>query len=399
MQNIHFDNLIEESINKINLGEKSAEVILKEMSHQILKWAVNDIDFVKTNILRMVPVDNILITDRLLFQYYDCIFRESTGWEIHKCISELSRALEYFDEFKNLPSHLMFSGALSMLKGDRELAYKFYSESSKVANSEFAGLPRMFLGGNSVLTDIDWVGENKKLPGVQVLINQYFSRQDDEGAGVIFFAADNKYFGSFKDFILDNLKKVNSKTAVHFHVVDCNEAYKKLDPHEYGDYSVNYSREDFKYFRDKTFFATSRFYRALEILNKYNKSIYISDIDNRFIQNPAEFFEKVKGFDIGLRFNKNGDWFPWWGPSAGSFYAANTDMGRTFLKHLKEYISAKFNVNKPSYTWWFDQLALNDVYHYCKENYPEMKFVNLNDHEYLLSVIRHDDELQSLKSK
>lgn len=131
----------------------------------------------------------------------------------------------------------------------------------------------------------------------------------------------------------------------------------------------------------------------------YNKNMYIGDVDNKFVCNPEDFFNKVKGFDVGLRFNKNGSWFPWWGPSAGSFYVANTEMGITFLKHLNEYISERFKVNQSRYTWWFDQLALNDVYHYCKENYPQMKFVNLSEAQYFLSVVRHDDEVQSLKSK
>lgn len=394
---VNIDNLILESILKFDMVDSDKELILNRFSHQLLCCVVDDINLYKNLIyLNIAKYDNIYINERLVFQYFDCLFRASTSWDGSKCIDELTKVLSELDAFKDNPSYLMFKGALYMLKGDRASAFQFY-ERSATRSKDFFGLPRMYLGANSIIVGLDWLHSEKRLPAIFPKIQKFKTDCSVENSNVIFLAADSRYFNNFNNFILNNLKDLKSKIMLHFHVVDWDKTCESFRFEIAVDFKIGLSCEDYRYFRDKTYFATVRFYRALEIMNVYNSNLYIGDTDNKFMVNTESFFDSVKEFDVGLRFNKNGNWFPWWGPSAGSFYAANTEYGHIFLKHLNEYVAQRFKVNQSKTTWWFDQLALNEVYFYCKENYPEMKFVNLSEVKYLMSVVRPDSELGDSK--
>jgi hypothetical protein len=105
----------------------------------------------------------------------------------------------------------------------------------------------------------------------------------------------------------------------------------------------------------KTFYACSRFLFADKLLEYFSK-IYIMDADIHFLDNPANFFNLLKGKKIAFPINsKLGFIAPWRRCMAGNFYIEKDESTYQFLTDIKLYITRGL-LNE--YSWMLDQNAI-----------------------------------------
>lgn len=337
------------------------------------------------------------LIQRIVTQYFDSFFRlfllSKCGDERKYIINELNSEIYSISiRFPGYSSEL-FRGASYLLRGERIKAFACYQNASRLA-MPLHGLPRMYLGANSVRADSnnDWLGCNEKLPAISESV-PVPTISSNSGA-IIVLSCDISYFCKFGQSSYESIRSHSTDQPIPYHVIG--EAHPVVPDVIYQDQNVYLCFEKYKYKNDRTYFATARFYRALEFICKTNMSLYISDVDNIFIREPELVLNLLAKSNVGLRFVNNSDWFPWWGPSAGSVYISNKPGGRHFANLLRQYISKRLVVNGRG-NWWFDQLALNEVSHYICTAADKSYFINLTDLVYHLSIANNTQSVLNAK--
>jgi hypothetical protein len=299
------------------------------------------------------------------------------------------------NRFGELPAVLLYRGAEAMLSNQRSDAFTFYIQAANEAGE--SGLSRMYVGAYSVRsTDVrDWTeGGPKKPIGCQKQIS-WLCEPLEKGKICVLVAADDAYFQKFGRLLYDNFRSLDRSSQIHFHVINWSDDCLKVLPA--NDRRLSISHEKYRYVRDYTYFAAVRFFRALEIMSHLNVPLYITDIDNKFRASASEILEELRSHDAGFRFQENGLWFPWWGPSAGNTWLNYNAEGMIAAEWLRDYVGSRFVVNKPARTWWFDQLALNEIQNHARN--CGYRIADLGQPHLAVSVARPRSEITDLKSK
>lgn len=124
----------------------------------------------------------------------------------------------------------------------------------------------------------------------------------------------------------------------------------------------------------KAFFACSRFIHALEIMNKFNRDLYIMDADMMMIDSPYEFFKKSKEHDMVCTTVSGFDYFSSWKKfSIGNIYFKNNDKSKLVLELMRTYILE--NMYEKT-AWTLDQNAISYSIDYCRDNEVKIDIVN-----------------------
>ena len=294
------------------------------------------------------PVTPLL--DRVAIQLLDSTLRR----QFQDNVELLDRVDWLAQKWPHIPAADLYQGAVSFNNGDRASAFASFRRAATAAHQ----LPRMYIGAYSIgsHTIDDWNASTGSHPFLQdtvtwVVPAAYRSR------AVILVGADCRFFVKFAARFYETLRRVDDTIPVHFHVVNWDDECAAILPQHP---TVSISSEAYRYVKDYAYFATCRFYRAAEIMKALGSSLYITDIDNDVVA-PFRRCRDLKDYACGFRHMQTGNWFPWWSPSAGNTWLANTTEGRTVAKWLRNYIATRFPAHKNA--WWFDQLALNEVRH------------------------------------
>ncbi len=329
------------------------------------------------------------LIDHLIVQSLDAIFRMKSvaGGEKRAHIRRLIG--KYEDRFGERPGTLLFRGAAAQSAGNRAEAASAYTKAAEMSLP--IGLPRMYLGAHSVVLEpFDWAAPKVSSPIVKEQITLRKSASTRSSATIV-VGSDANYFIKFANFLLASLRQSHSVAPVHFHVVNWTDACEHVANALPEPFSI--STEVYPHATDWAYFATVRFLRARQIGEALGP-IYITDIDNQFVDNFDAILKHLHKYDAGFRMHYMGEWFPWWAPSGGNLWINSTPGGLSIASMLERYISLRFQPAR-YLSWWFDQLALNEVYHQCGVS----NIVNLSDPSLSVSVARPYEEVKKLKAK
>jgi len=282
------------------------------------------------------------VFDLISCHYFDARFRSGLVSNIGDDIDAL------LSGNRDLPHLRVQRGAAFYINGDRASAYQQFI---KAASSPRA-LGRMFLGAYSIkpyneLASI-WNYQTSALQEVSAL--EWVKKNNSVSSPHIVFGCDARFFVNFASDVCTNLYQTGNKAAVHFHVsnwsAQCSRIADSLDASISIESAPN----------DRTWFATSRFYRVAEFLNVFNAPVLVADIDIKFNKAPVTI-----PCDIAFRTSPINH-LPWYSPTGGCVYFSNTANGIKFAEYLRRYIATRFRFAYPR-SWWFDQLALNELLH------------------------------------
>ncbi len=289
------------------------------------------------------PYTSEEVFDLVACHYFDARFRTGLVSNIGEEIDEL------LSGNRELPHLRVQRGAAFYINGDRASAYQQFI---KAANSP-RPLGRMFVGAYSInpYNEIASIWNYQASTLQQVSALQWVKTQNN-GAGSphIVFGCDARFFINFASDIYTNLYLTGNKAPVHFHVTNwsaqCSAIADSLDASISTELAPH----------DRTWFATSRFYRVAEFLKAFNAPVFVADIDIHFNKAPSS----MPG-DLAFRTTAVTH-LPWYSPTANCVYFSNTENGIKFAAYLRRYIATRFCFSYPR-TWWFDQLALNELLH------------------------------------
>lgn len=174
------------------------------------------------------------------------------------------------------------------------------------------------------------------------------------------FSADSRYFLSFSEKLIGSFSNIGTLT-IHFHVINPEKNVFVKIKHlrsAYPELKVNFSWSYFNVeFNKRAYYATSRFLIARAIMDKYDSSLVIGDID--LIKNGSIdcFFNRLSGFDAGFRIRPQRCYFPWKKVLVGLVYLRNNEKSRDLLKYVECYFWESFNKEKKRSLWGVDQSA------------------------------------------
>lgn len=290
---------------------------------------------------------------------------------------------------EHVPAIDLFSGSLELNAGNRAAAFSLIEKAAR--ESDEIGLPRMHLGAYSVRSGGEWLAQPRLSQFGPIT---WIRKSAESGPLCVMVAADAQYYINFAGALHASLRERDAESNIHFHVV--NWRRECFPASGFADDRTSISAEVWPHARDFTYFATVRFFRAAEIMREFDRPLYITDIDNRFTGSPASILPDLDRYSAGFRYHSMGDWFPWWGPSGGNLWLRNDEQGRAVADWLHNYIANRFRPNATD-SWWFDQLALNEVRHHAISN--GVNVANLSDPALSVSVARPYAEVAALKSK
>lgn len=358
-------------------------------------------------IVRAWPADPGPVLDAINAQCLDAQ-RRARGVPLEAHRREWYRAHLQFttERFGELASTALWQGALRMLAGDRAAAYGLFRHARDLAEPH-GGLARLYMGAWSIRpheTLFDWaLAEPGRWPPGVAKEPQWKHGPGVQRADgpVTLFGSDTAYFKAFAADLVEDLNGKASTAHLHFHVVGwdahCDELLAALRRAYAGPISA--STEPYRYGTDYTYFATVRFLRAHQLLTRFGRAVYITDIDNRYRVRPESLFPALCGFDAGFKMVPAGRLFPWWGPSAGNLFLNSTPLGLQTARLLHAYVRRHFQPARYPRSWWFDQLALNELLAYLETAHADIRIVDLWQKDFELTEARPPAEVSTRKIK
>ena len=306
------------------------------------------------------------LLDRVAAQAFDSLYRRpgNSTENTSALICSLVRQLK--TQYGALPSFELYVGSALMVRGNRIEAFERFASAARLSE-KFFGLGRMYVGAYSV-TDKDWIDAKV----TDLLKAEKEIHWDIPPKGVheayLLFSGDSVYMRNFSPFLIANLVEIGSALPVHFHVINpAKETVALLrDLRQASVAPISVSSETWPIAGDRTYFATARFYRLPEFFKLMNAPLFIADLDIEFVSAPEVALKAFSGVDVALRRSEILGRFPWWIPSGNFSYYSSTQFGRGFAEALRRYIAVRFNQQYPR-SWWFDQLALNEVMFWWEE--------------------------------
>ncbi len=371
---------------------------IERISHNLLAEALKDSGRVAAYIRSVLedydgPVTPIV--NRVAIQLLDSIFR-SPDFKVAD-FTPIGDCMAWMEQrFGKIPAVILFSGAQVMLRGDRKAAFEAYHEAAEAIGE--TGLPRIYVGAYSIRRDgnSDWVGDEPKRPISSAASVTW--RKDPQRKSTIcaYMAGDQKYFLKFARLIYESFRAVDSTSQIHFHVVNwsvaCVDAFAGVN-----DDMLSFSSEEYRYERDYSYFAVVRFFRALEILEKLQVPLYVTDLDNKFISSMENIVAELSEFDAAFNSRAIQKMFPWWGPTAWNTYLNCNENGKRIAHLMRNYTGARFTIYNVAKTWWFDQLMLNEVETQAKAE--GLKLGSTTSRRFTITDPRRDAETAEMKKK
>ena len=227
-------------------------------------------------------------------------------------------------------------------------------------------------------------------------------REDNEYEVIFLVSCTVNYY---MNFALDFVKSLNESAEnplVIFVLIDREEEIKSVGE----DLRVSESRGDFSLvllesdvFDLPSLSATLRFLIAPYIIEEFNSSVVVCDIDSTFTHdNYNRLREKTECFqstDIGLPLNVYGrSRIPWSSVPAALCYFPDSVNSLFYLGCVQQYFNATYRGKEKN--WWIDQNALYGAIVAYREVFKTNIIINLIDEKKLVSD-NYKDQVISFK--
>ncbi len=342
--------------------------------------------------------------DRLniLLSLHLCLPRTLFFWTDHHRRHELSKRMIEFCEDLPAPYSSMikarFAYSLEDYKAAKDAFARYAQESPKTKG------PGSYVDLSS-LTTLLLTAQSNDEDFWPKLTYENISEGQPSKEPVIIISANERYFNLYLESYLRRLSIINDSGHIHMHLFGTPNPtallIKKLS-YLIPSYRITFSSEqlilDHPYF-----FASGRFLRVREWLEKFRSSIIMTDIDSLWGQpgkgSPSIFFEKIVGdADVGLDLrsrvvvqplsnspipgNRYPSADPWHSVWAGKVFLSGSPASILFADMLSRLASQELRrvaVSNAEANWFIDQNILCATYGYAVRNHPEIKFADLSD--------------------
>jgi hypothetical protein len=173
------------------------------------------------------------------------------------------------------------------------------------------------------------------------------------------YAADSRYFRAFvrdvcDSIILSGLENI----VVHFHIINIDHAAAALYSSIKEQYALSFSLStESTVVYDKAYYTIARFLILPEIIDRYECTVVVMDMDTLLVTAADDFQSFLEGGDVGfISDEKRMQFYPWRTVTAGSTFFSQSHGARLFLDSLVDNIRRGWQWR---YTNWFiDQNAL-----------------------------------------
>jgi tetratricopeptide (TPR) repeat protein len=259
-----------------------------------------------------------------------------------------------------------------LARGERREALKYYgTQTSLQTRLMFA-----IINFNDDFFDaLEAESEESLIEGLVPLIHVVTPEFADRP--IIFFSSDSRYFQDFVRPFLISIDEVSrragkEKLQVHVHIMDPTDENlaevkslaAKLDQIILA-VSAEHPNERARNGKlAGLYFHAIRFVRMYQILNIYQKPLWLMDVDGLMHDDPRRIFDAIGSRDIGL-FGHPGRWEPWMQFNASMVGIRPVEKAKTFLRLVAGYI--RYYHKRNLMEWGIDQLALYAVYAHLKD--------------------------------
>jgi len=180
---------------------------------------------------------------------------------------------------------------------------------------------------------------------------------------VLMASSDSKYFLKFGLSFVKSAFDAGVRN-IHLHVVDPDEEsfilLRRIQA-EVGDITFTYQETaSLKFSPDKSFYACSRFLILPSLLDFYNRSMVVVDIDVAVVRDFNQKIDKLHCYDVGLRFS--GIPVPWLNVTGACVYVSGSQASIDFCSFTSYYISLMYDTMWGRDNWVLDQNALFSSY-------------------------------------
>jgi tetratricopeptide (TPR) repeat protein len=299
-------------------------------------------------------------------------------------------------------STALFVGSIKFLRRELESAIQHLQKASSL-DCVYDNNSGVFLPGNTGyfgvrnsqyidnidtnFSDLSFLG----VPQLQSITDNHFKTSSQY---VFFIAADANYFNKYalnlaKSYII----RCTGDIPIHFHIVNPDQnsfalvnqisglldSFSEAGLYEHN-YEYNFTYEEDYFFECKTYYASSRFIRAWELIKKYERGVLIGDIDNIFHRDIKALTNRLDNIDICLNYSidqgeDNLGYFPWRNIWAGCVFFANSKNGYFQAKRLAYYLADLIHPRSTK-QWWIDQSALFSILTYILKFEEDVKILN-----------------------
>jgi hypothetical protein len=308
-------------------------------------------------------------------------------YRLHAHVLALARALPEGSPYR--ASAVYHAGCAELLDGREDAAFEWFARFKREVTGRLGELP---IGADShfnvafrqgtLIEDapaVEALGAGdevaRRLPEVR------FDRAPklDAGDAVLAAACDRRYFQRFAQGFVTSLAAVMPTAAVHFHVIEADEAtlasFAALEAAAPG-LKLHLSTEAEGPFRSGAYYASSRFLIGPALLDRYGVPLVLLDVDVEFAA-PLEPLLAAAGTSDFACFRHDGPGpcsrYPAvlgiWAPSPG---------GLALIERVRRAVLAKLEIPWP-FNWMLDQAALGSAMRWARKLRPDIRLGILNE--------------------
>lgn len=191
-----------------------------------------------------------------------------------------------------------------------------------------------------------------------------FQSLDAGAAGIVCFAAaDPVYMERYAPLYVQSMQRLAPQAHLHLHIIRDVQAslpqgvVAALAPHAarltLTQRSTSMEGRDRQW--QKAFFASERFLLLAEMLKKYQRPIFVTDIDIELLRDPATLLPLLSGQDfLHTGFNDSNE--AWERYAGAAFLVAPTATSILFFEKMAQMLMALLNGH--AQPWFADQIAL-----------------------------------------
>lgn len=230
---------------------------------------------------------------------------------------------------------------------------------------------------------------NKKNINTKNIVDiNVLNKSENYKNGIVLMSCD---YGYYKSYAIKTLKKCSDlKINCHLHVVfRYKEMLQDIDISWFKENNIGLSYEFEPAIGNKiTYYSIARYIVLKDIMELYNTSVIVSDVDINFETSHTYLFDNILPNKIGLIFN-NKQKLPWLQILAGFNFFGKDTKDSQFIGYLKNFLIDSYFQGKDP--WMLDQVALKVTEEKTKE---EGIVFNLKD-EMTASFKQYDNRVVS----
>jgi tetratricopeptide (TPR) repeat protein len=219
----------------------------------------------------------------------------------------------------------------------------------------------------------------KGLPPVIEAVTQNFT-----GDHIVYLSCNYSYFVDFARTMLLSIDDRARGTQVHLHIMDASDeeienAKSFCARLTNTTIAISAERPDLKdrgAMVGRCYYHAIRFIRLLAHLDRYQKTLWLMDVDALLHQDPTQMFKAMGDADAAFR-ARPGRWEPWNQFNASVMAIAPTQRGRAYLHLVSAYIADFYQ--RDLLRWGIDQLAMYAAYEFLNDEQRAPSVYCLND--------------------